>query len=375
MEDPPLRVCHLIHALSQGGAEQVLVELAHVRASTALDFSVVSLMPTEGLALPGRLRRLGIDVHPLGLPSRWDPRALVRAHGLIRDLAPDVLHSHGKHADLVGAFVARRLSIPLVSTLHLIEDAPTIVGRGKRWLAVQVRARAAVQTVAVSEALRDWYLRAFPVEPTRVVTIHNGVGPGAGSTPTTRASVRSALGIPRNAVMAIMVAMMRPGKGHAELIAAAAKIPPSLPLSLVIVGDGPLLNALEASACASSLPFRRVIFAGFREDVPALLEASDFIVHPSNSDALPTALIHGLAAGLPAVASAVGGIPEVVTRDTGLLVPPGDANALATAMACLTSDADLRRRLGIAARRRFETMFDVGLWAARLRELYQEVVA
>ncbi len=91
MEDPPLRVCHLIHALSQGGAEQVLVELAHVRASTALDFSVVSLMPTEGLALLGRLRRLGIDVHPLNLPSRWDPRALVRAHGLIRDLAPDVL--------------------------------------------------------------------------------------------------------------------------------------------------------------------------------------------------------------------------------------------------------------------------------------------
>lgn len=375
MDEPPLRVCHIIHALTQGGAEQVLVELAGVRASAALDFSVVSLMPTAGLPLPLRLRTLGVDVHGLGLPSRWDPRGLVRALGLIRNLAPDVIHAHGKHADLVGAFVARRLSVPLISTLHVIEDAPTLVGRGKRWLAARARGRSAARTVAVSDALRDWYVRAFRVEPTRVVTIHNGVVPGPGTTPRIRAALRSALGVPRNAVMASMVAVMRPGKGHAELIAAAADIPASLPLSIVIIGDGPLRDTLEASAFDSSLPFRRVIFAGFREDVPALLEASDFIVQPSSFDALPTALIQGLAAGLPAVATTVGGIPEIVTPETGVLVPPGDINGLAAGLTRLASDTDLRHRLGLAARRRFEAEFDAALWVGRLQGLYKEVAA
>ncbi len=375
MEDTPLKVCHIIHSLSQGGAEQVLLELAHVRGLTSLELDVVSLMPTKGLPLPVRLRTLGVDVFSLDLPSRWDPRGLIRALALLRDLAPDVIHSHGKHADLVGAFVARRLSIPLISTLHLIEDAPTLVGRGKRWLAAHARARSAAMTVAVSHALRDWYLRAFPVEPTRVVTIHNGVIPGPGTTPSSKAALRSALGVPRSAVMATTVAMLRPGKGHAELLTAAARIPPSVRLSIVLVGDGPLRDSLEASACASSLPFRRVIFAGFREDVPALLEASDFVVHPSTFDALPTALIHALAAGRPAVATAVGGIPEIVTPETGLLIPPGDIEALADALIRLTRDSDLRLRLGRLARRRFESGFHAASWASRLRELYQEVAA
>ncbi|MFN2557860.1 MAG: glycosyltransferase [Nitriliruptorales bacterium] len=375
MEHPPLRVCHLIHALAQGGAEQVLVELAHVRNVTDLEFSVVSLMPTTGLPLPVRLRTLGVDVHSLGLPSRWDPRGLFRALALIRDLAPDVIHSHGKHADLVGAFVARRQSIPLISTLHVIEDEPSLVGRGKLWLAARARSRSAARTVAVSHALRNWYLEAFPVEPGRVVTIHNGVLPGSGTPTPNGAAVRSALGVPRNAVMASMVAMMRPGKGHAELIAAAAKIPASLPLSIVIIGDGPLREVLEASASSSSLPYRRVIFAGFREDVATLLEASDLIVHPSRFDALPTALIHGLAAGLPTVATAVGGIPEIVTPETGVLIAPGDTGALARALTRLAADPDLRHRLGLAARRRFEVEFDAALWACRLRDLYREVAA
>jgi glycosyltransferase involved in cell wall biosynthesis len=370
-----LRVCHLIHSLGPGGAEHVLVDLAEVAALADIDLSVVSLMPfpaTDGHV--GDLRDRGASVSSVDLSSRWDPRAFGRARHVIESQRPGVLHTHLKHADLVGAVAVRRLRIPMVSTLHLIEDTATPVGRAKRWLGAQARLRAADVTIAVSDALRRWYLESFAAEPARVVTLRNGVSAHPVS-PESRSSVRSELGIGASTTVVTNLAMMRPGKGHEHLIEAVRLLDPELDVVVVLAGDGPERARLEALARGVDPGGRRIVFAGFRSDVSALLSASDIVVHPSLFDALPTALIHALAAGLPSVASDVGGVPEIITPETGVLVAPGRPDEIARALRELVCAPRIRTDMGVAARARFDAEFSAPIWVRRLRDIYDGVVA
>jgi glycosyltransferase involved in cell wall biosynthesis len=369
-----LRVCHVIHTLAPGGAERVLTDLARAAPQADMKLSVLSLMPQAEHLYVRMLGELGVRVRSMELSSRWDPRAFYRVLPLVRELRPDLLHTHLKHADLIGAFAARRLALPMVSTLHVIEDRPTPLQRAQRWLAARARMSTADRTLAVSHAVRRWYLETFPADPARVLTVHNGVmQPYLTVEPEARDRVRQSLGVPAGSIMATMVGLIRPGKGHADLIASATKLPPALDLHVVIVGDGSLRPALEALAANGAA--HRVHFTGYRTDVPVILAASDIVVQPSLFDALPTALIEGLAAGLPAIASRVGGIEDIVTPDVGILIPPGDPDALARGLVELAEDRARRQRMGRAARRRFEREFDAVRWARTLRSLYDEVIA
>jgi glycosyltransferase involved in cell wall biosynthesis len=369
-----LRVCHVIHSLRQGGAEHVLVSLAAVARTAGLTVSVLSLMPDDDLPYADDLCRLGLEVRSLGLGTRWDARGLQRAVRTVEELRPDLLHTHLKHADLVGTYVSRRLGVPMVSTLHLIEEVQRPVARLKRRLAAQARLRAAARTITVSDAQRDWYLATFRADAARVTTVRNGVPAPPQPRSQERRELRAALGASATGAVVSMVSMMRPEKGHADLLAALDHVPAEIDLRVVLAGDGPCRPTLEATVAASEGLRRRVVFTGFVGDVDALFAASDVIVQPSHHDALPTALIHGLAAGVPIVATRVGGIPEIVGREAGLLVPRQDPEALGAALTAICADAGLRDRLGAGGRRRFEAGFEAGAWARRLREVYVEVL-
>jgi glycosyltransferase involved in cell wall biosynthesis len=333
--------------------------------------SVLSLTRSAEDRCSRQLAAAGAQVVQLDLAGRWDPRGLGRAVDVVRTLRPDLVHTHLKHADLVGAHVVRRLGLPMVSTLHLIEDAPGLVGRGKRWAGVRGRERSAALTIAVSDALRRWYVASFRVDPHRVVTVHNGVAAEPPATEQERAAVRRELGAAPDAFVVAMVGIMRPGKGHAELLAAAGRLAHGSRVHLVLVGDGPLSGPLRSAARSLAHP---TTFTGYREDVGRVLGGCDLVVHPTRFDALPTALIEALAAGRPVLASDVGGVPEIVTPDVGRLVPPGDLAALAQAITDLEAAPHLRARWGAAARTRFEREFEAGRWAGRLRLHYDHVL-
>lgn len=368
-----LSIVHVIHSLGPGGAEHTLVDLAEKAPGQGMDLHVVSLMPLRSHPYPRRLVELGTDVHSLELSSRWDPRGLTRGSRLIESLRPDVVHSHLKHADLVAAWTARRLGIPMVSTLHLIEDAPTAVGRAKRRLAAQARLHTAARTIAVSSALRDWYVAGFPVDPNRVVRLPNGVARPESPPAAQRNTIRSELGIRPDALMGTMVGIMRPDKGHEQLLDAVHLMSADTNLQFAILGDGPLRGELEDQARHLRLGPDRVVFAGFREDVAEVLSASDFVVHPTLDDALPTALLHALAAGRPIVASDTGGIPEIVTPEIGILIPPGNVTALVDGLERMVALMPAPE-MGSAAQTRFNEEFDSEIWAKRLRRLYEEVL-
>ena len=367
-----LRVAHVIHSLGPGGAENVLVELAGAAASADLELVVIGLSPVPDPVHARTLRASGVPVVELGL-GRWDPRAVPRTMEVLRQHDVQVVHTHLKHADLVGALACARLRLPLVSTLHVIEDAPAgRLARFKRSAGLMGRRRFATRTIAVSHSQREWY-RTLAGTDEGLVVLPNGVADPGLPTATERGRLRAALGVSEGGLLIGSASLMRPEKGHDLLLDAVGMLPADLPVTVALAGDGPLRSALEARVDGDPALRDRVRFLGYRDDVPALLGAADLVLHTSRADALPTTLIHALAVGVPAVATDVGGIPDIVTADTGLLAPT-EPHAIATAVRHLLQDAVARKALGDAGRALFLERFEARGWAARLRDVYAEAL-
>jgi glycosyltransferase involved in cell wall biosynthesis len=367
----PLRVHVLIDSLNWGGAETLLAEYAAGARRVGIEVSVAHLSDRPGAE--HRLRDQGIeptllDVH--GLLSRRNRRR-VRDH--LVSVEPDLLHTHLGYSDFYGGLAARSLGIPAVSTLHTMEDASGLREWTKEWLMAWARRRSAYRVIAVSDALRRHYLATGRDSETRVVAVHNGIvgdaEPGAG------ARIRSALGIEPESFVVGMLSVLRLGKGHDVAASAVASLADRFPqIRLLVLGTGP--DEREIAETLAPLG-DKVIMAGHRDDVLATLDAVDALVHPSQVDALPTALMEAMAARVPVVATRVGGIPEIMgEEETGLLIDaPPKPGALAAAIERLLTDGGLRARLADAGRARFEAEFSVERWFERLLPIYEGAIA
>jgi glycosyltransferase involved in cell wall biosynthesis len=375
----PLRVHALISSLTWGGAEMLLSEFASGAPAAGIELSVGFLEDRDGNPAAARLRRRGVEPllaqinGPRPLLNRTDHRT-VRAQ--LEAVRPDIVHTHLGYADMLGGMAARRLGIPAVSTLHVMEWCTSVRNPSlyaKERLMSLVRRHCAARVVAVSDAARHAFLATGWDSPERVVTIRNGIvaepQPGAGH------ALRERLGIGADELVVTMLTVLRAGKGHDIAVAAVSALRERFPgLRLVITGDGPARADVERKA--STLGSAAVV-TGHVDDVMGLLDATDVMLHPTLADAFPTALLEAMAAGVPIVATAVGGIPEIVEDGrTGLLVPaPPEEARVVAALAPLLESVTERRRLGEAGRERFEREFTADAWAMRTRRLYESALA
>ncbi len=372
---PPstLRVAHLIHSLGPGGAENLLVELAEVASCAGLELVVVALSSVPDPVHARALRQLGVPVVELGL-ARWDPRAVPRTAAQLRAYRVHLVHTHLKHADLVGVAAGRWLGLPVVSTLHVIEDAPArFVDQCKRTAGLLARRRFAACSITVSKAQYEWYQRLSGSEDGLVV-LPNGVADPGVLPAAARARLRAELGVAADGLLVASASLMRPEKGHHLLLDSVALLPSEPKLTVALAGDGPMRPQLEARVLRDPALADRVLFLGYRDDVPALLGAADIVLHTSLADALPTTLIRALAVGVPTVTTGVGGIPDIISAETGHVVAT-EPQAIATAVERLANDPSERDRLGSAARTRFLERFEATGWVTRLRTVYESVLA
>jgi glycosyltransferase involved in cell wall biosynthesis len=374
-----LRVHALITSLTWGGAEMLLSEFAAGAPAAGIELSVSYLQELDGSPGAQRLRRHGVEPtfasikssHPLVSPSDF---MLVRRH--LAAARPDILHTHLGYADTLGGVAARSLGIPAVCTLH---ESNWAAKRGKprdysrERLIAFARRRCMATVIAVSEQARRAYLEMGWDRPERVLTVHNGLyapaQPGAGAT------IRAELGLDSSDLVIVMLSVLRRKKGHAIAVEAVRALHERFPqLKLVIAGEGADRPEIEASAASLG---SAAVMAGHRDDVMAVLDAADVLVHPSMVDAFPTALLEAMAAGLPVVATAVGGIPEIVEDGaTGFLIDaPPRPDRLAEVLAPLLERAELRRELGTAGRKRFEQQFTAERWAQRTRSIYEAALS
>jgi len=365
-------VLAVIDHLAVGGAEMLLGQFAAAAPPAGIRLSVAHLVDSDGNPAAARLREAGIEPVNLDVRGRPGTRHLRAMRRHIRAVQPDIVHTHLGTSDLVGGLAARSLGVPTVSTIHAIMQRRTGAARVKDALFTLSQRWCAARVIVVSDSARRAYLDQRVGMDRRVVRIYNGIDleplPGSG------AAVRHELGIQSDDLLVGMVSALRPEKGHDLAIEAIARLRTSFPrLRLLIVGHGSY--AAEVARLAAPLG-DRVVLAGLRTDVPGVLDALDVCIHPSRLDAFPTTLIEALAASVPVLATAVGGIPEIIEdgRTGALVAAPPSPDALAHELGLLLADPARRRALADAGRRAYLQRFTARPWVQSTRALYDAVL-
>jgi glycosyltransferase involved in cell wall biosynthesis len=316
------------------------------------------------------LEEEGIPVRHLGR-GRFDPRILGDLVELARECGARVLHVHGYAAADFGRLAARRVGAALVLHEHFADPRmPAYQGWADRLLAPLTD-----RAIAVSGSTRDFLIQERFVPADRVRLIWNGA-PLDEFAPVSaeRARLaRIALGLPLDAPVVGSIARLSLQKGHRYLVDAAARVLASRPdARFLIAGDGDQMPSLRERAAAAGIA-DRVVFAGHRTDVPDLLGAIDVFAISSLYEGTPLTLFEAMAAGKTIVSTAVDGCREVLEDgETGLLVPPADAERLAAAILRLLGDDSLRARLAARAREA-SRRYDVRTCVEEMQKVYEEI--
>lgn len=351
----------------------LLADFALGARHAGIELSVAYLQEVDDSPAAVRLRAAGIEPRLVPITGLLNPQDLWRVRRHLARVRPDVLHTHLGNADFFGGLAGRSLGIPVVSTIHVMEWEHSLREQVKARLMDTVRRSCTDTVIAVSDRAREALLAAGYGRGARVLTVHNGVDaipqPGAGR------RVREELGLRSDDFVITMLSVLRKGKGHEIGVRAVAALRQRHPrVRLLIVGDGPARDHVQSAA---EVLGDGAVVAGHRDDVMAVLDATDVLLHPSRVDAFPTALLEALSAAVPVVATAVGGIPEIVVDgETGLLVPsPPLSEPLETALETMVEHEQLRQQFGAAGQARFRAEFAASRWACRTREIYESALA
>ena len=356
-----MRIVHVVWSLNLGGQERFILNLSRALLARGHEVSVVVM--TEGGSLRAQFE--GIELIDVVQGAGFDAGLFARMASALRERRPDVVHTNNPGPLMYGAFAARGAFVRrVVHTKHGANNVYT-----PRSL---LFARAAVRTlsafVAVSSQTSE-VARTLERVPSRILhVIPNGVPLDQfGADPVARARVRAELGIPENAVVVGTVGRLVVEKDYPFLVRSMAPLL-SHDVRLVLVGDGDQRAAIEAAIPAASRAF--VHMTGVRADVPALFASFDVFALSSKTEGLPLVIPEAMASVLPIVATSVGGIPGIVPRSVGRLVPHGDERAMREALGELTGSRETRTALGQAAHAYAHARFSLDQMTTAYERLY-----
>jgi len=352
-------IAHLVLTLDHGGLEHLVLQMAEQLQRRGLRALIVVL--TDG-TLVAEARRRQIETFVLEKRDGFEPQLIVRLARLFRAERVDLVHTHNFAPLIYGTLAARLTGLPTVNTRH---GRAALSTHRLIWSLTH-------RVVAVSEDARRQLVRHNQVREDRLSVIVNGIDLSRFSGRHRADGLRAALGIAPGVPLIGTVGRLAAEKDQRTLLTAFARLREAgSPAHLAVAGGGPLGH--ELAALARSLAIESSVhFLGPRSDVPAILSALDVFVLPSLMEGISLTLIEAMASGLPVVTTRVGGNPEVVVDgDTGLLVPVGDAEALASAMGALLGAPEEARAMGERGRRRAEAVFN----GERMIDAYEEIYA
>jgi glycosyltransferase involved in cell wall biosynthesis len=372
--DTRIRILHVLATLLPGGSEISVLRLLSALERSRYVAHVACLRGEPALA--DEFRAAGIEVVSMGMRSKVDPACLFRLRRFVKDHRIDVVHTHMDVADFYGALAGRLGGARcIVSTKHAPDEFRT--RRGFKRYPFLLLERLAYEmddaVIVVSEGLGAFLEKAEHLPRRKMVVIGHGIDSSTRLAPPSEA--RRALRLPLHGPVMGAVGRLSPEKGQSVLLRALPSVLATFPDAIcVVAGEGPARDDLESEARRLGIR-ERVVFLGFRRDVPVVLAALDLFVQPSLYEGFGLSLLEAMAAELPIVASRVGGIPELIEDGvTGVLVPPDAPAALSEAILRLLRDRDAARRLGEGAARRARERHSLGTMAARVDRVYRDVL-
>jgi glycosyltransferase involved in cell wall biosynthesis len=366
-----IHILQVIGGNEIGGAEKHLLALCRELNKNPEQFEVSLVCLCEG-PLKENAENEGIAVYSIPMRNSLDLTIIWKLTKLIKYLNIDIVHTHGSRANLVARLAAKRLGLPIVTTVHssLAQDYKS------RW--------AALAAVTLDKLTTPWATRVITISnylqqevknrgAKRVTTIYNGIDPQALQGINLVDHLLQELGMHTEGPLIGTIGRLHPVKGQHYFLEAAALVATSHPTAkFILVGDGPLEAELRGQTRALGLE-DKVIFTGYYPHVERILAVLDVFCLPSLAEGMGLVLLEAMYFGKPVVASNVGGIPEIVKSGVnGLLVPPADARLLATAISRLLDDPTLAAKLGASGQTTFE-QFSLDKMVQRTGNLYKEL--
>lgn len=360
-----------------GGMRQHLIGLWQQLDRRLVEPIVVCPPPEADFFSRGNL---GLKIWPLDIREKLSPWPDLRVAMALPRLAKtweiEIIHAHGYKAGLLclwaGLCPGRRYR--LICTFH--NPLRRFSSRLKNWLSsllVGAVGRTSDHLIVISRFIGAETRKRWSLPVRKISCIYNGINPLVRSSLAPE-KVRAEWKVPAEVPFIGTVARLIPQKGIQYLIEAADLLRrEAIDFRMVVVGDGPFRSELEALAHRTGLS-AILFFTGFRQDVPALLAAFDLFVLPTLEEGMSVAILEAMSAGKPVIASRVGGVPELVTAETGILVPPADPHQLALALQRLILAPASRKQMGNNGRALVEKNFTLSRMAEAHLQLYQRLI-
>jgi len=364
-----IRIVFVVNGFAIGGGEKKLLELvSELRRLHDDEFHLTVCSVGQGGPLQAEFENTGVRTVVFPKKGKYDCTLIWKVAKLLKEEKADLVQTTLFYADVIGAAAAKLVGIKNVFSWEAI----TQPYRLRHMIAYRLAGKVFRYSIAVSTAIQNKVIRERHIPTGKTMTIHYGIDLKR-FRPQADSRVRQSLGFAPADVLIGTTARFTEQKGHAHLLSAATKILTRFPgVHFVFVGDGPLQEPLRQEVNRLGLN-PAVHFLGFRSDMQRVLNAFDLFVLPSLYEGFPNAVLEAMACGLPVVATRVDGTPEAVAdRQTGLLVPPKNANALADATIRLLSRPEEMRRMGTAGRKRVEEAFALEKQIEQFVTLYRD---
>ncbi|MBA3974262.1 MAG: hypothetical protein C0504_08615 [Candidatus Solibacter sp.] len=363
-----IRLLEVLATLKRAGAERMAVSLARRLDPARFETAVVSLFDAFPGGFEPELESAGIPVWHLGKRPGLDLRTIPRLRRVFNDFRPGIIHTHSY---VLRYTLPASFGLPAKTMVHTVHNLAARESAFAGRLIHRLAFRRRVATVAVGDAVARSYRQLYGAEPSAV--IRNGIDAPDLPPPADRARWRATHGFTENGFLIVSAARLDPQKNPLGLIAAFARAFSGQPHAhLLLAGDGSLRDSCLKLVQELGLA-ARVHLLGTQTAITELLAASDLFALASDWEGTPLAVIEAMAAGLPVVATAAGGVPELVVDGlTALLAPVGDMDSFATQLARLGRDARLREMMGQAGRLR-SAEFGVDAMAAAYASLFERL--
>lgn len=346
-----LQVCSAREAIY--GAVHSLMTLARAQRAAG---DAVEFLTFAGKRFGAQVSEEGFAVHEVKVRAKIDPIAVLQMRGVIKAGKYDVVHTHLSTSSVNGCLAARAARVPAVATVHGMSGRLSFF--------------AADQMIAVSSGVRD-HLVSQGVDAKRVTVVYNGLD--LEPSEVEREEVRNSLGYGPDDFVLGTVSRITPLKGIEDALRAMASIG-SPRLRYLVVGDGDGLEPCKALAHELGIA-GQVDFVGYHQDVARYLSAMDLFVFPTHKEAMGLALLEAMSAGLAAVSTNVGGIPEVATDQTAILVSAGNPGALAAGIKRVLDDPAARCSMAAAAKERAHSVFSIESMRSATDDVYRTLIS